>query len=76
MLNIKKTTAIKIPFHFSSLHFSSFLFFSSQWKRFSQKKKLSYIFQLEIFFNKTTFNFHSFNKVNDFVATQYTTAIF
>ena len=32
--------------------------------------------QLEIFVDKTTFNFHSFNKVNDFVTTQYTTAIF
>ena len=32
--------------------------------------------QLEIFVDKTNFNFHSFNKVNDFVTTQYTTAIF
>ena len=46
------------------------------WKRFIQKRKVAIFFQLEIFVDKTTFNFHSFNKVNDFVTTQYTTAIF
>ena len=39
-------------------------------------KKNAIFFQLEIFVDKTTFNFHSFNKVNDFVTTQYTSAIF
>ena len=38
-------------------------------------KKKSF-FQLEIFVDKTTFNFHSYNKVNDFVTTQYITPIF
>ena len=44
-------------------------------KRFSQKRKFAIFFQLEIFVDKTIFNFHSFKKVNDFVTIQYTTAI-
>ena len=44
-------------------------------KRFSQKRKFAIFFQLEIFVDKTIFNFHSSKKVNDFVTTQYTTAI-
>ena len=32
-------------------------------------------FQVESFVDKTTFNFHSFNKINDFVTTQYATTI-
>ena len=32
-------------------------------------------FQLESFTDKTTFNFHSLNKINGFVATQYATSI-
>ena len=46
------------------------------WKRFIQKRKVAIFFQLEIFVDKTTFNFDSFNKVNDFVTSQYNTAIF
>ena len=33
-------------------------------------------FQLQSFVDKTTFNSHSFNKNNDFVTTQYATAVF
>ena len=33
-------------------------------------------FQLEILVDKTTFSFYLYNKVNYFVTTQYTTAIF
>ena len=33
-------------------------------------------FEQEMFADKTFSNFLSFNKVNDFVTTQYTTAIF
>ena len=40
------------------------------------KKKIAIFLHLEIFVDKTTFNFHSFNKTNDFVTAQYTTAIF
>ena len=29
-----------------------------------------------MFIDKITFNFHSFKKINDFVTTQYTTALF
>ena len=32
-------------------------------------------FQLERFVDKTTFHFHAFNKVNDFVTTQFDTTI-
>ena len=38
-------------------------------------EKRIFFFQLGIFVNKT-FNFHSFNKFNDVVTTQQTTAIF
>ena len=31
------------------------------------KKKVALFFQLETFLDKTTFNFHLFNKVNNFV---------
>ena len=40
------------------------------------KRKIAIFLHLEIFVDKTTFNFHSFNKVNDFVTAQYTSAIF
>ena len=36
----------------------------------AKRKKLGYFFQLGILVDKTTFNFHSFNKVRDFVTTQ------
>ena len=39
------------------------------------KRKVAIFFQLETFVDKTTFNFHLFNKVDDSVTTQYTTAI-
>ena len=38
-------------------------------------KKLSFL-QLKRFVDKTTFHFHSFDKINNFVTTQYATAIF
>ena len=59
--------------HFSSLRY---LNRETPWKRFIQKRKVGMFFHLEIFVDKTTFNLHSFSKVNDFVTTQYTTAIF
>ena len=40
------------------------------------KKEVAIFFQLEIFVDKTIFNFHLFNKINDFVTTQYSIAIF
>ena len=40
------------------------------------KKKTCNIFPTRNFFYETTFNFHPFDKVNDFVTTQYTTVIF
>ena len=46
------------------------------WKRFIQKRKVAIFFQLEISVDKTTFIFQSFNKVNDFVTSQYNIAIF
>ena len=46
------------------------------WKCFIQKRKVAIFFQLEISVDKTTFIFQSFNKVNDFVTSQYNTAIF
>ena len=33
-------------------------------------------FECEIFVDRTTFHFHSFNKINDFVITQYANTIF
>ena len=33
------------------------------------------IFQLEVFVDKTTFNLHLFNKINDFATRQYTSTI-
>ena len=40
-------------------------------------RKISCIFfPIRKFINKTSLNFHSFNKVNDFVTTQYATTIF
>ena len=39
-------------------------------------KKIVIFFQLKSSVGQTTFNFHSFNKVNDFAATQYATTIF
>ena len=39
-------------------------------------KKNCHFFQLESFVDKTIFHFHSFNKVNDIVTTQYATTIF
>ena len=40
------------------------------------KKKNCNIFPSRNFVDKRTFNFHPFNKVNDFVTAEYTTAIF
>ena len=36
----------------------------------SPKNEVAIFFQLEIFGDKKTFNFHSFNKINDFVTIQ------
>ena len=64
---------------FFSMLFSRKLFFFLQylnseawWKRFGQKIKVKkeFFFQLWSFVDKTTFNFHSFNKINDFVNSQ------
>ena len=60
-------------FHFSSLQY---LNTETPWKRFSQERKVAIFFHLEIFVNKTTFDFHLFKKVNDFVTAQCTNAIF
>ena len=38
------------------------------------KKCLSF-FELEIFVDKTIFNLHAFNKINDFATTQYSNTI-
>ena len=38
--------------------------------------KIGMFFQLESFVDKTTFNFHSFNKINYFATTQDATTIF
>ena len=72
-LKFLRRTAIKISFSFTSL---LYLNRETPWKFFIQKRKVAIFFLLEIFVDKTIFNFHSFNKVNDFVTTQYTTAIF
>ena len=66
-------TAIKISFSFSSL---GYLNRESAWKSFSQKRKVAIFFYLQTFVDITTFNSHSFNKVNDLVITQYTITIF
>ena len=39
----------------------------TQWKHLAKKNAI--FLQLESFVNKTTFYFHSFNKINDFVIT-------
>ena len=70
---IFKKNSFKNSFHLTSL---LYLNRETPWKRFIQKRKIAIFFQLEIFVHKTTFNFHSFNKVNDFVTSQYNTAIF
>ena len=36
-----------------------------------KKKENCYFYELESFVNKTTFNSHSFNKIDDFVATDF-----
>ena len=69
----KENTFKNLFFNFSSLRY---LNRETPWKRFSEKRKVAKFFQLQIFVDKTTFNFHSFNKVNGFVTTQYTTIIF
>ena len=40
------------------------------------QKKVAIFCQLETFVDKTTFNFQSFNKINDFVTTRYPTTTF
>ena len=40
------------------------------------KKTLPYLFYLESFVDKTTFNSHSFNKINDFTSSQFATIMF
>ena len=72
-LKFLRKTAIKISFSFTSL---LYLNRETPWKLLIQKRKVAIFFLLEIFVDKAIFNFHSFNKVNDFVTTQYTTAIF
>ena len=60
----KKQQLWKSLFHFSSLHFASlFSFFFLLDGNALVKKKLQYFFRLEIFVDKTTFDFYSFNKV-------------
>ena len=41
----------------------------------AEKEILTIFFQLERFVAKTTFSFHSFNKIYDFVTTQCATTI-
>ena len=45
----------------------------ARWKSFVKKKNCNFV---ESFFDKTTFNFHSFNKINDIATSQYATTIF
>ena len=64
---------------YENLFFILLLYYTlteTPWKHFIRKGRVAIFFQLENFVDKTTFNFHSFNKVNDSVTTQYTTAIF
>ena len=56
---------------YKNLFFLLFLYYTLTEKCFIQKRKVAIFFQLEIFVDKTTCNFHSFKKVNDFVTTQY-----
>ena len=69
----QKNSFKNLFFHFSSLRYLNRV---TTWKSFSQKRKVAIFFHLEIFVDKMTFNFHLFNKVYDFVTTQYTTTIF
>ena len=46
---------------------------TTPWKTFGKKK---FFLQLERFADKAIFNFHSFDKIGDFVITQYGTTIF
>ena len=66
----KKLTVVKIPFSF----FFNIFTVKLNGNTFVESK--CHFFQLENFVSKTTFNFHSFNKFNDFVPTHYAATIF
>ena len=63
---------------YKNLFFILILYYTlteTPWKHFIRKRKAAIFFHLEIFVDKTTFNFYSFNKVKCFATTHYTTAI-
>ena len=61
--------------HLYLKNISTFVFPVLQKKKKKKNEISIFFFRLKSFVDKTTFDFYSFNKISDFVTTQYGTAV-